>query len=157
MRILAACSAMLKVRVHGIKLTSSTYRNGLHVRAACPTGSHPNMRRSYDTPATSVDERSPSAKSPVRVHDMPCWHWRATLLPAKLRLTRLSCCTPVCGGCPRLLTDKEDDNGYEQYQIGLWGDVPYSDWQAQTGVPNLIKHMNSFPLKFSVVSSAGPW
>lgn len=58
---------------------------------------------------------------------------------------------------PRLLTDKEDDNGNEPYQIGLWGDVPYGDAQAQTGVPNLIKHMNSFPLKFSVVSSAGSW
>jgi hypothetical protein len=49
--------------------------------------------------------------------------------------------------------DSDDDGKYERYQIGLWGDVPYGDLQAQIGVPNLIKHMNSFPLRFSVVRS----
>ena len=36
------------------------------------------------------------------------------------------------------------------YQIGLWGDLPYSDLQAQTGVPNLIADMNSQDLAFTV-------
>jgi hypothetical protein len=39
------------------------------------------------------------------------------------------------------------DNGV--YSIGLWGDLPYSDVQAQTGVPNLIADMNSQHLAFT--------
>jgi hypothetical protein len=37
-----------------------------------------------------------------------------------------------------------------EYAIGLWGDMPYSDRQAQTGVPNLIADMNNSDLAFSV-------
>src|SRR5262245_36214060 len=37
-----------------------------------------------------------------------------------------------------------------QYAIGLWGDLPYSDTQATTGVPNLIADMNSQDIEFSV-------
>jgi hypothetical protein len=37
-----------------------------------------------------------------------------------------------------------------EYAIGLWGDLPYSDAQAQTGVPNLIADMNATNLAFSV-------
>ena len=36
------------------------------------------------------------------------------------------------------------------YAIGLWGDMPYSDVQALTGVPNLIADMNSQHLAFTV-------
>lgn len=36
------------------------------------------------------------------------------------------------------------------YAIGLWGDMPYSDLQAQEGVPNLIADMNSQKLAFTV-------
>lgn len=36
------------------------------------------------------------------------------------------------------------------YAIGLWGDLPYSDIQVSTGVPNLIADMNSQKLAFSV-------
>jgi hypothetical protein len=36
------------------------------------------------------------------------------------------------------------------YAIGLWGDLPYSDMQAQVGVPNLIADMNSQKLVFTV-------
>ena len=39
------------------------------------------------------------------------------------------------------------DNGV--YSIGLWGDMPYSDVQALTGVPNLIADMNSQHLAFT--------
>ena len=45
-------------------------------------------------------------------------------------------------------SDDEDDN--KPYSIGLWGDTPYSDLQALTGVPNLIADMNSQHLAFSV-------
>jgi hypothetical protein len=52
-----------------------------------------------------------------------------------------------------VLADNEsgdrDDEG-ESYAIGLWGDLPYSDLQAQTGVPNLIADMNRQDLGFTV-------
>jgi hypothetical protein len=44
--------------------------------------------------------------------------------------------------------DRDDDHG--SYAIGLWGDLPYSDVQAQVGVPNLIADMNSQKLAFTV-------
>src|SRR5204863_2512661 len=37
-----------------------------------------------------------------------------------------------------------------EYAIGLWGDIPYSDTQATTGVPNLIDDVNSQDISFSV-------
>lgn len=37
-----------------------------------------------------------------------------------------------------------------EYAIGLWGDLPYNDVQATTGVPNLIADMNSQELAFTV-------
>jgi hypothetical protein len=37
-----------------------------------------------------------------------------------------------------------------QYAIGLWGDLPYSDVQASTGVPNLLADMNASDIQFSV-------
>jgi hypothetical protein len=43
-----------------------------------------------------------------------------------------------------------DDGGRgpSAYAIGLWGDLPYSDEQATTGVPNLIADMNRQNLAF---------
>src|SRR5262245_18163385 len=43
-----------------------------------------------------------------------------------------------------------DDDEHEAYAIGLWGDLPYSDVQALTGVPNLIADMNRQHLRFTV-------
>src|SRR5262245_52602571 len=37
-----------------------------------------------------------------------------------------------------------------EYAIGLWGDLPYSDIQANVGVPNLIADMNDQDLAFTV-------
>ena len=37
-----------------------------------------------------------------------------------------------------------------EYAIALWGDLPYSDVQAQAGVPNLIADMNDSEIEFSV-------
>jgi hypothetical protein len=37
-----------------------------------------------------------------------------------------------------------------EYSVGLWGDLPYNDVQAQTGVPNLIADMNSSDISFSI-------
>ena len=49
--------------------------------------------------------------------------------------------------------DREGDDerdGRGTYAIGLWGDLPYSDLQATTGVPNLIADMNRQDLEFTV-------
>ena len=48
--------------------------------------------------------------------------------------------------------DDDDDQGEDggSYAIGLWGDLPYSDLQAQVGVPNLIADMNAHKLAFTV-------
>src|SRR5262245_62957510 len=49
---------------------------------------------------------------------------------------------------------ERDDNGRghegERFAIGLWGDFPYSDVQAQVGVHNLIADMNRHELAFTV-------
>jgi hypothetical protein len=45
--------------------------------------------------------------------------------------------------------ERGNDKNFE-YAIGLWGDLPYSDVQAQTGVPNLIADMNDSGIEFSV-------
>ncbi len=47
-------------------------------------------------------------------------------------------------------SEKKNKGGNEPYAIGLWGDLPYNDVQAQTGVPNLIADMNSQNLAFTV-------
>jgi len=44
--------------------------------------------------------------------------------------------------------DARDDGA--SYEIGLWGDLPYSDLQATVGVPNLIADMNAHRLAFTV-------
>ncbi len=44
----------------------------------------------------------------------------------------------------------KEEQGYDKYSIGLWGDLPYSPEQATIGVPNLITDMNSQNLAFSV-------
>jgi hypothetical protein len=48
---------------------------------------------------------------------------------------------------PALANDRDDDDVYE---IGLWGDLPYSTLQATVGIPNLIADMNAHDLKFTV-------
>ena len=37
-----------------------------------------------------------------------------------------------------------------EFTVGLWGDFPYSDAQAQVGVPNLIADMNNSDISFSI-------
>ena len=46
--------------------------------------------------------------------------------------------------------DDDEQKGQKAYAIGLWGDLPYSDLQALTGVPNLIADMNGQDLEFTV-------
>ncbi len=42
------------------------------------------------------------------------------------------------------------DNKTFTYTIGLWGDLPYSDVQAEQGLPRLIDDMNDSDIEFSV-------
>jgi hypothetical protein len=47
----------------------------------------------------------------------------------------------------------DDDREHERgpgYAIGLWGDVPYSAVQRESGVPNLIRDLNRNRLAFTV-------
>ena len=37
-----------------------------------------------------------------------------------------------------------------EFTVGLWGDLPYNDVQAQTGVPNLVADMNNSDISFSI-------
>jgi len=46
--------------------------------------------------------------------------------------------------------DPSEREGWSPYSIGLWGDLPYSPEQEQTGVPNLIADMNAQRLAFTV-------
>jgi hypothetical protein len=53
---------------------------------------------------------------------------------------------------PALADDGRGQSEYapgQTYNIGLWGDLPYSDTQALIGVPNLIADMNSYDLAFT--------
>ena len=70
----------------------------------------------------------------------------------------LTRCWPAAAGAllsaavtifPAFADDDRDGNA-DSYAIGLWGDLPYNDVQATTGVPNLIDDMNSQRLAFSV-------
>ncbi|MBC7516279.1 MAG: hypothetical protein H7237_07620, partial [Alkalinema sp. FL-bin-369] len=74
-----------------------------------------------------------------------------------LRLTRsrllrsiglLAVALPILSATPYVAIANDRNSG--TYAIGLWGDLPYSDVQAQTGVPNLIADMNSQNLAFTV-------
>jgi len=64
----------------------------------------------------------------------------------------------LAGGTPHAASNaaqtREDGDRHVDdriaYAIGLWGDLPYSDEQAQVGVPNLIADMNRHRLAFSV-------
>jgi hypothetical protein len=44
----------------------------------------------------------------------------------------------------------QTNNKTFEYAVGLWGDLPYSNVQATTGVPNLIADMNASDIEFSV-------
>ena len=46
--------------------------------------------------------------------------------------------------------DNAAREGWSPYSIGLWGDLPYSDEQASSGVPNIIADMNAQRLAFTV-------
>src|SRR5215510_11064506 len=76
------------------------------------------------------------------------WQIRRILLTAVLALTAVT----TAWGLQDRDRDRDDrgDRDDRRFAIGLWGDLPYSDVQAQTGVPNLIADMNRHELAFTV-------
>ncbi len=56
----------------------------------------------------------------------------------------------VSGGVVASSADSGQNGKAFRYTIGLWGDLPYSDLQATTGVPNLIADMNASDIEFSI-------
>jgi hypothetical protein len=57
---------------------------------------------------------------------------------------------PVAGAWADDDRDRDGRDEVRPYAIGLWGDLPYSDLQASTGVPHLIADMNTQDLAFTV-------
>jgi hypothetical protein len=77
--------------------------------------------------------------------------WRRKLLgPGAVACIALVAAGLLAGGRLSAQDDDGGDDGGGAYAIGLWGDLPYSDVQAITGVPNLIADMNSQDLAFTV-------
>ncbi len=75
------------------------------------------------------------------------WMWFAA--SALLALTSTAA---QAGGFGGRDDDEWSEDGHEEhepYAIGLWGDLPYSTSQADTGIPNLIADMNAQQLAFT--------
>lgn len=77
------------------------------------------------------------------------WAARKLVLAAMALLAVIVIATKLTAGGG--FDGRGEDDGHDQgpYAIGLWGDLPYSDTQALTGVPNLIADMNSQNLAFT--------
>ena len=65
-------------------------------------------------------------------------------------LVSLAAAAAATAGDGRRDDGRYDDDEQESYAIGVWGDLPYNDIQAQVGVPNLIADMNRQELRFTV-------
>ena len=79
------------------------------------------------------------------------WAARRWLLAAMVGLMVAAITTGlVMGEGFRGKGDDDLEDAHGAYAIGLWGDMPYSDVQALTGVPNLIADMNKQDLAFPV-------
>ena len=76
--------------------------------------------------------------------------WQMTRKVAGLATTILLVAASTAFAASRFGGDDDrDDDERRSYAIGLWGDLPYSDVQALTGVPNLIADMNRHDLAFT--------
>jgi len=76
--------------------------------------------------------------------------WQTTRKVAGLATTILLVAASTAFAASRFGGDDDrDDDERRSYAIGLWGDLPYSDVQALTGVPNLIADMNRHDLAFT--------
>jgi hypothetical protein len=76
------------------------------------------------------------------------------MISKRLRYALMALALPIVTTAS-IASATDRDHGSAGYAIGLWGDMPYSDVQAQIGVPNLIADMNSQNLAFTVFD--GDW
>src|SRR5262249_44468187 len=76
----------------------------------------------------------------------PFWKSRRALRLALAGVLVVAVATTIAAAKRGDNDDRDDDR--RGYAIGLWGDLPYSDAQALTGVPNLIADMNAQDLAF---------
>jgi len=74
---------------------------------------------------------------------------KKSVIPSLIVLAMITAGTSLSASRPNQDDDQVDEHGRSSYAIGLWGDLPYSDVQAVTGVPNLIADMNSQELEFT--------
>jgi hypothetical protein len=74
---------------------------------------------------------------------------KKSVIPALIALAMIAAGTSLFASRPNQDDNQVDEHGRSSYAIGLWGDLPYSDVQAITGVPNLIADMNSQDLEFT--------
>jgi hypothetical protein len=75
--------------------------------------------------------------TPIEKYFRPCTRSRANnLLALLLAVPALT----MVALAPAWADDRDDDDSYE---IGLWGDLPYSLQQVMVGVPNLIADKNA--------------
>ena len=74
---------------------------------------------------------------------------KKSVIPALIVLAMIAAGTSLSASRPNQDDDQVDEHGRSSYAIGLWGDLPYSDVQAITGLPNLIADMNSQDLEFT--------
>lgn len=76
---------------------------------------------------------------------------KKTSLKQKLRHSFFStCCVTFAAAISIGSVSTRAEAEVNTYAIGLWGDLAYSDVQAQVGVPNLIADMNNQRLAFTV-------
>jgi hypothetical protein len=74
---------------------------------------------------------------------------RKMVMPVIAAIVAAAVTAGLASGGKLSLRDGGDSNHKDfQYAIGLWGDLPYTDAQAQTGVPNLIADLNKQDLAF---------
>jgi hypothetical protein len=71
-------------------------------------------------------------------------HWPAWRIVALIVVAVTIAATVTTGW-----TSANNPDSRGPYAIGLWGDLPYSDVQAQVGMPNLIADMNNQKLAFT--------
>jgi hypothetical protein len=83
------------------------------------------------------------SKQPKKLHPT----WKGFLLAVVV--LALAATAIAQGSQGRDDANQNDKDGHRPYAIGLWGDLPYSDVQALTGVPNLIADMNRQELAFT--------
>src|SRR5436190_1658271 len=101
-----------------------------------------NVVSSVWMPDAGIAARCTTASAPARLGRSS--DWGGSMSSRRLVLVLLA--TVAAGAVAAGIAVAGKGNGNDktfEYAIGLWGDMPYSAVQAQTGVPNLLADMNN--------------